>query len=64
MEITRQGIRKALDRLKPYKIYGSKEQIDQVRDILPVNVEAIEVPDGYLPDKEKMILVDISKISI
>lgn len=64
MDITLQNIRKALDKLKPYKLYGSKEQIEQVREILPVNVEAIEVTDGYLPDKDKMILVDMRNVSM
>jgi hypothetical protein len=63
MEITTESIRKAIDKLIPYKLYGSKEQIEQVREILPVNVEAIEVPEGYLPDKDKMILIDIRDLN-
>ncbi len=59
MEITKQGIRNVIDKLRPYKLYGSSEQIEQVRDILPVNVEPIEVPKGYLPREDMMILVDI-----
>lgn len=54
-----QGIRNVIDKLMPYKLYGSREQIEQVRDILPAYVEPIEVPKGYLPRGDMMILVDI-----
>ena len=63
MEITLRDINRVIDKLKPYKLYGNKAQIEQVRDMLPVYVEAIEVPDGYLPDKDKMILVDIREFN-
>lgn len=58
MEITYNNIKSAINRLKPYKLYGRKEQIENIRDMLPEYVEAIEVPEGYLPDREKMILID------
>lgn len=64
MEITIQDIRKAIDKLRPYKLYGSKEQIEKVRDILPANVEPIELPNGYIPRDDEMILVDIRELEI
>lgn len=59
MAITEKDIRIEIDKLKPYKLYGYKEQIKRVEDIIPGDVELIEVPKGYLPDNDKMILVDI-----
>lgn len=64
MEITIADIRNAINRLKPYKLYGSKEHIEQVKDIIPTNVEPIELPKGYIPKEDEMILVDIRESEI
>lgn len=58
--ITKDELLKALDKLRPYKLYGTKENLDKVRDILPYSVEPIEFPDCFFNEDmmDKFILID------
>lgn len=56
-------IKRVVDKIKPYKLYGSREQIEAVREHIPGNVELIEIPEICLPDSESMILVDMRVLS-
>ena len=58
--ITKDELLKALDKLRPYKLYGTKENLDKVRDILPYSVEPIEFPDCFFNEDmmDKFIFVD------
>lgn len=58
--ITKNDIRKAIDKLCPYKLFGTKENLDRVRDLLPYNVEPIELPESFFNEDmmDKLILVN------
>lgn len=58
--IAKDELLKTLDKLRPYKLYGTKENLDKVRDILPYSVEPIELPECFFNEDmmDKFILVD------
>lgn len=58
--ITKDELLKALDKLRPYKLYGTKENLDKVRDILPYSVEPIEFPECFFNEDmmDKLILIE------
>lgn len=58
--ITEADIRKAIDKLCPYKLCGTKEILDKVRDLLPYNVEPIELPECFFNEDmiDKLILIN------
>lgn len=58
--ITKDNIRKAIDKLRPYKLCGTKENLDKVRDLLPYHVEPIELPECFFNKDmmDKLILVN------
>ena len=47
MVITKDDIQKTINKLRPYKLYGTKENLDKVRDLLPYYVEPIEFPECF-----------------
>lgn len=60
MVITKDDIQKAIDKLRPYKLYGTKENLDKVRDLLPYYVEPIEFPECFFNEDmmDKLILIN------
>ena len=61
-DFTAESIKRTISLLKPYKIYGTKENLDMVRDKLPPNIEAVDLPDNLLIEemKHKVYLIDMS----
>lgn len=61
MVITKDDIQKAINKLRPYKLYGTKENLDKVRDLLPYYVEPIEFPKCFFNEDmmNKLILIDV-----
>jgi len=54
-------IQKTINKLRPYKLYGTKENIDKVRDLLPYYIEQIELPEYFFNEDmmDKLILIDV-----
>lgn len=63
--ITKDNIRKTIDKLRPYKLYGTKENLDKVRDLLPYYVEPIELPECFFNKDmmDKLILINKERIN-
>lgn len=61
MVITKDDIQKTINKLRPYKLYGTKENLDKVRDLLPYYVEPIEFPECFFNEDmmDKLILIDV-----
>lgn len=61
MVITKDDIQKTINKLRPYKLYGTKENLDKVRDLLPYYVEPIEFPKCFFNEDlmDKLILMDV-----
>ena len=61
MLITKDDIQKTINKLRPYKLYGIKENIDKVRDFLPYCVEPIELPEYFFGEDmmDKLILINV-----
>ena len=60
MVITKDDIEKVINKLRPYKLYGTKENLDKVRDLLPYYVEPIELPECFFNEDmmDKLILIN------
>lgn len=60
MVITKDDIQKAINKLRPYKLYGTKENLDKVRGLLPYYVELIEFPECFFNEDmmDKLILTN------
>lgn len=61
MVITKDDIQKTINKLRHYKLYGTKENLDKVRDLLPYYVEPIEFPECFFNEDmmDKLILIDV-----
>lgn len=53
-----QAIQKIEDDLYDYNLYGIKENLDSVRDILPDNVKPIEIPKDFLLNESELYLIN------
>lgn len=64
MVITKDDIQKAINKLRPYKLYGTKENLDKVRDLLPYYVEPIELPECFFNEDmmDKLILIEVENV--
>lgn len=60
IKISKDNIQKVLNELRPYKLYGTKENLDMIRELLPYYVEPIEFPECFFNEEmmDKLILVD------
>ena len=58
--ISEDSIQKVLNKLRPYKLYGTKENLDMIRELLPYYVEPIEFPKCFFNEEmmDKFILID------
>ena len=63
MIITKDDIQKTINKLRSYKLYGTKENIDKVRDLLPYYVEPIELPEYFFNEDmmDKFVLIDMEQ---
>lgn len=61
MAITKDDIQKVINKVRPYKLYGTKENLDKVRDLLPYYVEPIELPECFINEytMDKLFLIDV-----
>ena len=61
MLITKDDIQKTINKLRPFKLYGTKENLDKVKDLLPYYVEPIELPECFFNEDimDKLILIDV-----
>lgn len=66
ISITKSKIEETIKKLRPYFLYGTKEKLDEVRDILPYYVEPIELPECFFNEDmmDKLILIERHKIGI
>lgn len=64
MLITKADIQKTINKLRPYKLYGTKENIDQVRDLLPYYIEPIELPECFFNEDmmDKLVLINTEEV--
>ena len=64
--ITKSKIEEMMKKLRPYLLYGTKENLDKVRDILPYYVEPIELPECFFNEDmmDKLILIERHEIGI
>ena len=53
--------KKTINKLRPYKLYGTKENIDKVRDLLPYYIEPIELQKCFFNEDmmDRLILIDV-----
>ena len=60
--ISEDSIRKTFNKLRPCKLYGTKKNLDRIRELLPYYVEPIEFPECFFNEEmmDKFILVDTS----
>ena len=66
ISITKSKIEETIKKLRPYLLYGTKENLDEVRNILPYYVEPIELPECFFNEDmmDKLILIERHKIGI
>lgn len=66
ISITKSKIEETMKKLRPYLLYGTKENLDEVRDILPYYVEPIELPECFFNEDmmDKLVLIERHKIGI
>lgn len=64
MVITKDDIQTAINKLRPYKLYGTKENLDKVRDLLLYYVEPIELPECFFNEDmmDKLILTEVENV--